>query len=96
MMARSKRSLSRSCNRLVYVDERGTCYRCPLPSGHPLPHTVVGRIQLGADTVLVKCQTCNLTYYRSTHTIDLLRCVLCSADKLELLGRIGPPDSEDK
>lgn len=88
MVARSKRISSRLCNRLVYVDEKGVRYYCPLQPGHALPHTVVGRIQMGGDAVLVRCHACNLTYYRSSHTLDLLRCVLCS-NKLDLLGSIS-------
>lgn len=74
----------RLCNRLVYVDERGAQYRCPLQPGHPMPHTVVGRIRIGSNTVMVSCLSCRIVYYRSDVAPNHLTCVICSGT-LEIL-----------
>jgi hypothetical protein len=74
----------RLCNRLIYVDERGAQYRCPLQPGHPPPHSVIGRIAIGADTVLVSCKKCRIVYYRSAAAVYPFNCDVCSGE-LEIL-----------
>lgn len=49
-----------------------------------MPHTVVGRIRIGADTIMVSCLACKVVYYRADNVSPQQNCVICSG-KMEIL-----------